>query len=678
MSLPEKPKVEVSVGRASATSTSDDLTMAWAVDVATNQPRYILELDAAQKGNKCNCKCPSCNLPVMAINAGKSSWKRRPHFRHPKGAARERCLLIAARRAVEAMFARQHQIVLPRRRRSRDVEGLSGQYFNAWIERPVEKISIRNCAFVDEARAILTLDDGRRLVVQLAGRGRSGDDGNSDHSLTALIEIRVDDPAVADMPPDEILSRLALSWAQGCWIRHWADEAMDAEAEAEARVKAGAALDWLEGSDLPDNLTPLERRETLLHREVKAILERERRIRVPAVHATAEWQYANGKLVTRKWSQAETELTLTSVQLEVHLGRSVPDVIASWATEDGRSHSMLIEVTVTNPLTTERIERLSSFGLPAMEIDISRMGGVVTQEEFTRLVVDEVAGKSWLYHPSIKEERDHLLVILQAEEAQYIKEGERRNAILAVPASEWASRYLDAVRRRWREQLAFGDSRPDTEGWLQAQHDIGDAIVGLVEHGYPASQLDEHVLRRLVARILSFHDNTSIDYQVDTWGIINSILCDGSEAKKWHTMYLIALKAYPPTLSAPHLRKLKAWRSEVVASIRKGEDSYVRDSTYDRLMGLLFPEMQRGLDYPLRNQQLEYHANDLLLGLFPIAHNDPDRELLLAALQAKNTGESPGEFATRYATATSEPRPDEILQRLFYRRAAWSPGRWDD
>jgi hypothetical protein len=392
MALRQVTQIEKSAGSAIQRPTSGDLVMAWAVDRDTSEPRYILQLDESHRGAKSNCKCPSCGLPLQAVNAAKLKFKNRPHFRHPEGAAREQCLIVAARRALAEMFEKQERIVLPRRRRSRIVAGLSGRFFDAWVELPPETVGINHCAYHDATTAILTLDDGRRLVVQLVGSGEAARlDG--DEALLARIEIDIDDPAIAMMSPEDIFARLELAWAHGCWVRHWVDAELDREAEAKARGAAADALDWLDADDLSSDLSPADRRETLLHREVKAILERERRIRLPGLHVEAKWQRSNGFVDTRTWAEPEMEVALSSVGLEVHIGSSIPDVIATWADDEHRAHSIVIEVTVTNPITAERIDRLSAFGFPVLEIDIGRMGGIVTREEFTRLVIDEVAGK---------------------------------------------------------------------------------------------------------------------------------------------------------------------------------------------------------------------------------------------------------------------------------------------
>ena len=614
--------------------SSNDLVMAWAVDKDSGQPRYILQLDAAHRGAKSNCKCPSCDLPLVAVNAAKTEFQRRPHFRHPEGAAREHCMIVAARKALAEMFGKQDSIVLPRRRRSQNVEGLSGRYFDAWVELPSESVRINECTFRDEATAILTLDDGRRLSVQLIGRGEVTNLAG-DEALLARIELEVDDPAIAMMSPQEIFERLELAWSGACWAQHWSDGELDREAEATARRNAADALDWLDEEELAEGLSPSERRETLLHREVKAILEREKRIRLPGLYVEAQWRRSNGFVDTRTWSEPDCEVALTSVELEVHLGCSVPDVIATWVDDDGWTHSVLIEVTVTNPIGDERIDRLSSFGFPVLEIDIGRMGGVVTREEFTRLVVDELAGKRWLYHPTLNEEEGHLLAVMRREGDQADEIARKRQDLLKTPAAEWAQRYLEAFRLRWQEQLVAGEGATGGEAWQKAQDQVLEAATALEVHGYPiALSMDQAPLRTMVSRILSIRCDTGVEYKFDNaWAVINAIRCDrGEAALKWHTLYLIAVRTYQPALSEEQKHKVSEWRNSVKSSIENEEATYVRDTVYDRLLGLLFPEMRSALNNtfgtPLQILEKDYDVLDVMPESKPVQFWTPDDAFL--------------------------------------------------
>jgi len=590
-------------GQLPPAAPSRDLVMAWAVDRDTSEPRYILQLDAAHRGAKSNCKCPSCDLPLLAVNAAKTVYQKRPHFRHPEGAARERCVIIAARKAMEEMFRKQDQIILPRRQRSRNVEGLSGRYFDAWVERRPERVQLADCRFHDEATAILTLEDGRRLQVHLVGRGKvSGTDDDDD--FLAQIELSVDDPAIAMLSPEEIFVRLELAWSDACWRQHWEDAALDREAERKAREYAANALDWLDDANLPGGLNSAERRETLLHQEVKSILERERRIRLPGLEVEARRRRADGFIDKRKWSLPEVEVALTSVRLEVRLGRTVPDVLVEWVDDDGESCTILIEVTVTNPITDERIERISAVGWPALEIDIGRMGGIVTRREFTQLVVDEIAGKRWLYHPAGQQGKERLIEAMKRD-AERVEEARRRRLTLQETSpNEWARRFLEAFRSRWSAQLMV-DKGADSEALLEAQRAVSETIEAFVVHGYlEAPDADRAPLRTIIARILSIRYGIGIEYKFDkAWGVINAIRCDQGARLRWHTLYLIALRTYPPTLTHDQRETISIWRDEVKASIEAGEKTYIRETLYDRLLGLLFPELRSALKSPFGTVQ---------------------------------------------------------------------------
>ena len=61
---------------------------------------------------------------------------------------------------------------------------------------------------------------------------------------------------------------------------------------------------------------------------------------------------------------------------------------------------LLVEVTVTNTITPERLERIRAVNLATIEIDFSRMGGVLSRKSLRHLVLYQVGGKLWLQHPA--------------------------------------------------------------------------------------------------------------------------------------------------------------------------------------------------------------------------------------------------------------------------------------
>jgi hypothetical protein len=565
--------------------TLGDLVMAWARDRATGEPRYIGELDAHQRGRNCNCECISCGLPLIAVNAAKTAFRKRPHFRHPEGAQKDACLVLAARAALLEALKREGLLELPRRRQPSRVAGLSGEYHEAWVEAPPEQVSIRDFSFRDSATAILTLDDGRELTVVLTGSVAASTAGNS-LQLTPTIVLSVDDPSIAAMTSDELRKRLRLLVEGATWCAHWNDGELTAAADAAARAKAAEALDWLNDSGQLDAMPVETRRETLLHLKAKEILEREGRIRLPDLPVEATAILPDGETLRKQVCLPGPIVQLASVTLEKHLGPIKPDVLATTiAVADWPADQLLIEVTVTNTISDERLERIRRMNIPAIEVDISRMGGRVTEAEFARLVVDEQAGKRWLHHP-------------RREQA------ERRERLARIPVSDLAKQYLQAVQehadiRASAEEYGAQVSPAVVKAALDRALDRVKACAeGLAIHGYPEAEEDLLFRQKgnLLERLLSLKQDRAVGYQIKTaWQVINSLMAEHARQAGWHALYLTAIEVYQPTMTADQRDKYLKWRDKVKQSIDQIGGGNQRNIRFDRLLSLLFPELAEPL-----------------------------------------------------------------------------------
>lgn len=575
-------------------SDSHELVMAWAQDINTGALRYILELGVHQRGANSGCQCINCNLPLTAVNAAKSTYKRRPHFRHPVGAPKNSCLVLVARAAIRHALQPGDFIELPRRRRSVRVEGLSGNFYEAWVERASETVRITSVHFKDSIGALLVLDDGRQLEVQLIGSAELSED--ADIGIIPRVLISVDDPAIAGMPPEEVRRRLVPLLKYSMWCGHWEDHLLDQQARKAAFANAEEELDWeTEYADLSADL----RRESLLHREVKAILESARRLCLPG------WVVKDDRGHHRYSNEIRTPATtaiLRDVKLEHRLGKIIPDVVAYLAT----GGVLLIEVTVTNHITPERLARIRDVNLPTLEIDISRMGGRITREQLALLVIEEVAGKVWLHHPEFEAQRQALFREVDAnlhEQLEY-SNGANRTAIFDVPQSEWAKRYLLAVQIY--SDLRFEEVLSDNEEYKyelkRALAEVMECGLALREYGFPEA-IDERLYDRghtIIDRLLSIKLDTGVGYNLATaWQVINAILQDVSPASKsWHSLYLIAIKAYNPKLSSSQKTRVEQWRKQVRQSIEAEEELYFRNPIYDNFLAILFPDMREALANP--------------------------------------------------------------------------------
>lgn len=594
--------------RGDAHETANTLVMAWARHGITGELRYILEVEG--NGVKCNCVCISCGKPLTAVNSNKQEYLRRPHFRHPEGTLKQSCLVLAARAAIAEALREAGTLVLPRRRRSAHVIGFSGTLHEAWVDQPAEPIKIVDVIFNDSLEGILTLDDGRQLEVRLVGSATA----DGPRQATACIEVVVDDPAIAAMPLDEVRKRLVPLMSEQCWRGHWSDESLDLQAAEAAADSARLHLDWGNDDGLPLDTPASVRRETILHRVVKEILAAERKVMLPG-HTVTVHRDILGKKIERSQEIQPRSADLIDVVLERRMGRIVPDVIATEKNGD----LLLIEVTVTNPIAGERLERIIAEGYPAIEIDIGSMGGRVTRAGLEKLIVQEVAGKRWLYYPDASAIKAQLESLLDKESKEAMRrpvEGQtnanrtssanfRAGALQGTrhPNMEWSLTENGCVRRfHWAGEhmtryKSIGTTTGEKLGDEYAES-MWEATKCLQIHGYPeAGQSPWYEEGRKILERLLYIKNDALN-RPSGWprDVLDDMMQDASQQRQWHTLYLIAMKVYAPTLTPTQQRSYKAWRSDVLLGRQEYNSVYQRDTRYDNLVALLFPKMRRGLE----------------------------------------------------------------------------------
>lgn len=608
--------VVTDIGDSLVPGMTSDLVMAWGRDRETKEPRYIGELGKDRRGEKCGCECYSCGAPLTAVNAARSTFIKRPHFRHPDGARRDDCLVLTARAAALETLKPDGWLQLPARRRSARLMGLSGQYHEAWVEAPRQRVRIKDVEFRDQVTGIVTLDDGRQLQVSLVGSL----DASDEDAVIPTIMVVVNDPELAAMSPEELRQRLVLIVEQGTWCSHWADADLAAQALAEATATAIDALDWLgEGVSLPVEMGAEAKRETLLHMKAKEILEREGQICVPGLKVEVETVLPSGAVLRKTNTKPSRVLLLESVILEKNVGQIRPDVVAiTKAQDDWPAERLLVEVTVTNAIDDERRARIADEGFAALEIDIARMGGVVTEDEFGSLVVFEEAGKRWLHHPWLEAEHARLVALLKLDVDRELaklealrKEQEQWAARKAIPVMVWADQYLDAVARYGDLRALVEADLGDRVSMAEALERVRECAEGLAVHRYPEAKDETLFLRQgnILDRLLSIKLDRAVGYRISTaWQVINAILSERGYGLMWHTLYLLASRLYVPKLTSDQWTTIQEWRQRVADSLGAGEGTYRRDRRYDRLLSLLFPEMAKCLAMELPGDRSKYHS----------------------------------------------------------------------
>lgn len=570
-----------------------ELVQAWARDASTGDPVHILELGLDRRGAKSGCECPSCGLPVIAVNAGKTEFVRRPHFRHPEGAPRDECMLLAARAAALRQLQEDGCLDLPRRRKSARAIGLSGEIHEAWVEQGAERVRITEIDFRDRVAALLTLDDGRQLRVELTGTLVTDAPlvlDSSGHPVPTIL-LAVDDRALAGMSPEDVRGRLKLLPDALCWRSHWNDDQLALQASDAARDLALLHFDDVpDGLDLPSDLAPLLKRQTVLHYEVMRLLAESKHLRVPRCE-TIQVSSAHKHVQGRQAVIGSELLCVEFVELEKRFDNIVPDVTCkARSAELGETWwPLFIEVTVTNHVTSERLERISEAGRPTLEIDLSLAGGRIDRDGLRQMVIDGVEIKRWLFHPR------------QAQLEELRK----------LSITELGKRYLDACLH-----LADAEAAEDSSGGRlseataqtkAARAVLSDVVVELDARGYSeagdANLIGQH---GMVFRMLSIQLGRPVGYRLqNVAGVLNAIEQSKGVRQADASVYLIAVRAYKPALNEKQQDWFEDWASRVRESLKQGESTYARDPTYDRLLSMLFPEMADGLAKPVGKRRAE-------------------------------------------------------------------------
>jgi len=571
--------------------------MAWARDIASGEPIYILELDATRTGGDCACECPSCDLALVAINAAKEKYRKRPHFRHPNGAEKSECMFLSARLAALHLLREQGVLMLPGRRISARIAGLSGFEYEAWVEMPPERVHVRDFNFHDKVAAILTLDDGRKLRIQLIGTGASPTSLDSAGLPIPTVILDLQDMTIASMSPEDLRSRITLVPENLCWVNHWSDPDLQAQAQEGARRLAAELLDFdPEDESLLSGADAEFRHETLLHFEVKRILAESKEIQVPALIAVVTKHADRSMPVNLIWSRSSELIQFFDVMLEQRFGRVIPDVMTKVSDQYG---AMMIEVTVTNQISDERLARIRELNMPALEINLSQSGGRISRADLKTLVIHGINTKRWLHHPEIAIQEQILEAKVDAKIEELRQEKAERARVMAMPLQAVATEYLNAVS-------AFAKSHYD-KGEFESIHDAIDekkkAVILMAEnlaiHGYPGAS-DPQLIRAqrgIIPRLLSIQSGCSItNPDASTLDVMNEIRCDNfAENCRNITIYLMAENAYRTIRLADLPDWFTRWVNDIKQSIGAGEGFYLREGTLDKLLALLFPEIAPGL-----------------------------------------------------------------------------------
>lgn len=176
--------------------------IAWGLD-ATGRLVHVTE---TQTGLACNCTCAVCKSKLEGVNVFNQGI-RRPHFRHYELPATGICGIRTAVLALGDAIRKAKRIMLPRLD--------DGPYRVAATE-----VGVAGTHFEDEFSAILTLEDGRRLLVRLVASGVPHPSSDTAADV-AIVDLQVSDASIAAEDPDGLRRMLAQGLVKAKWQRYW-------------------------------------------------------------------------------------------------------------------------------------------------------------------------------------------------------------------------------------------------------------------------------------------------------------------------------------------------------------------------------------------------------------------------------------------------------------------------
>lgn len=634
---------------------STEQAMAWARDDASGRLVHISMLSREQTGLRCGCRCPACAGLLQAVNAGRGvehyaqPRARRPFFRHDAGQQRDACLLRAAQLAALQLLTETGEIELPAHNVRHPYVGGSGDIYTGQAHRPAQRVRVILRTWVDEQRAIITLADGKRVLVQLQATMRTpsgpqdadGGPGEGEPSgLDAIITIRVDDPDVAGWGPEQILQHAVAEDGLACWSRHWDDGQMLQDAERQALEQARQAQDLMPDelqaySDLPASL----RYETYLHWTLKELLASLRWLEMGPWNETITAHASELGDFTTTVHLAGCILNLSQIRLEQRMQGMIPDVLCTAEDRSGKlgRFPLMIEVAVTHRIESEKLERIQRANVACIEIDIRQLArsGRIRREQLRTELQRNIGIKRWVHLPymarRIAQETQALQALRDNKLAEFHLARERQLRLSSLSDVELVQAYLVAIAA-WPDQPCTRDkdTNPytlfDLEGAVLRRQVLAPAFYG--EMG---------VLRSL--DVIRAEGRGRKGGFPNSAQVIHKAASDPS-LTPYIGLLLMARRVYNPPMDPDQKTQIDRLAQEVRGSIERGRDDFARPTQDDTLIAQLFPELRPLLDKPWGTKAaVAQIRRDQAARSRPAPSPAPSEQDIQAAIQAERARE---------------------------------------
>lgn len=563
--------------------------LTWAKDSELGELRYIGEIPRARTGRRCNCLCYGCGQPLEAVNAGVNDGFVAPHFRHSGGVLDEPCALASSRAVVIGALAhlRELELNLPGPLVEGHFIGLSGKVYGRILRAAGERVRVTHVHVHDNALAVLSLEDGRKIQVALSGSVQF--EANGDRLPLILIESN--DLSVASLTPQEIRQRIVGLVSNGTW----GTELLEGQPERQrsAYEQALMALDAVP-VEAQEYIGRTPSRETLIHWHAKHILASVSRMQLPDVLGVMSRSFLDAGLTQEELTVTPPPVYLHSSLVEKPLGTLRPDVQCTMdgPLGEGWDGLLAMEVTVTHGIDEVRYQAIAKQGTPTIELNLSALPRNIDLARLDELVRTDLSLRSWVYHPLQKQLEEH---------------GRKRVEELGLFASpnqlaaKFKAEFIALCDKASFHGPIFSDEM------IQRKLLIQGLGLRLEQQGYKGANFKaEFNAETLISRLCSIELNKPIGYRVNTlWQVINYLKSDRPSSREpgHHYLCMLALKVYAPPFPASESHAIEGMRAAVRAGVEDPNSPYLRNPEFEQLVALLFPALKSGIEQLQRRAQ---------------------------------------------------------------------------
>ena len=215
--------------------------------------------------------------------------------------------------------------------------------------------------------------------------------------------------------------------------------------------------------------------ETSLHLAAKEILQRAKRIMLPAV-------YLNDKNRSEDWLISKPkEIIIDHVDVEFRTNDIIPDIVVH-----SKNKQLFIEIFVTHRIDEQKLNKIKKASVSTIEIDLSKIEDI-SSEQLENILINDIDHKRWAYN-SLSEKLYGYLVEI-SERKPTIRRGLATHAdYCPISARLWRGKpYANVI-----DDCAYCPFHIDSDGYDEREY-----IVCSGKHGISSySDLKEHIKKQ--------------------------------------------------------------------------------------------------------------------------------------------------------------------------------------